>query len=187
MMVSDYPEAYKGQKDFEFIKEVPASWDETRVVNGKVGEFVTVARKKGSDWYLGGITNWDAREVSIPLEFLGSGEYIAEIYSDAPDADVNPKHTTIEQRRRHGRNLIESEPRSRRWRGSKIFAGEVGPPGFPSNPTRNIFTILWTFPVSSPTILVWPLPNARRNSWISSPVSWTKRDTVPAMRKSPTG
>jgi alpha-glucosidase len=99
MMVSDYPEAYKGQKDFEFIKEVPASWDETRVVNGKVGEFVTLARKKGEEWYLGAITNWDSREVSIPVEFLGSGEYIAEIYSDAPDAGVNPKHTTIETRR----------------------------------------------------------------------------------------
>ncbi len=99
MMVSDYPEAYAGQKDFEFIKEVPASWDETHVVNGKVGEFVTLARKKSSDWYLGGITNRDAREVSIPLEFLGPGEYIAGIYSDAPDADVNPKHTVIEQRR----------------------------------------------------------------------------------------
>jgi alpha-glucosidase len=98
-MVSDYPEAYKGQKDFEFIKEVPSSWDETHVVSGKVGEFVTIARKKGSDWYLGGITNRDARELNLPLEFLGPGEYVAEIYSDAPDAAANPKHTTIEQRR----------------------------------------------------------------------------------------
>ena len=47
MMVSDYPEAYRGQKDFEFIKEVPASWDETRVIGGKVGEYMTLARKKG--------------------------------------------------------------------------------------------------------------------------------------------
>ncbi len=99
MMVADYPEAYKGQKDFQFIKDVPSSWDETHVVNGKVGEFVTLARKKGDDWYLGAITNWDSREVNIPLEFLGSGQYSAEIYSDAADAGVNPKHTAIEQRR----------------------------------------------------------------------------------------
>jgi alpha-glucosidase len=99
MMVSDYPEAYKGQKDFEFIKAVPSSWDETHVVNGKVGEFVTLARKHGNEWYLGCITNLDSRDVDIPLEFLGSGEFLAEIYSDAPDAGVNPKHTTIEQRR----------------------------------------------------------------------------------------
>jgi len=107
MMVSDYPEAYKGQKDFEFIKEVPSSWDETHVVGGKVGEFVTLARKKGSEWYLGGITNWDSREMNIPLEFLGSGEYLAEIYSDAPDAGVNPKHTTIEQRRVTASTLLK--------------------------------------------------------------------------------
>lgn len=106
-MVADYPEAYKGQKDFEFIKEVPSSWDETHVVNGKVGEFVTLARKKGGEWYLGGITNWDSREVNIPLEFLGAGEYIAEIYSDAPDAAINPKHTTIEQRRVTASTLLK--------------------------------------------------------------------------------
>ena len=95
-MVSDYPEAYRGQKDFQFIEDVPASWDETRVVNGKVGEFVTLARKHGDDWYLGGITNGDARELNLSLEFLGSGEYTAEIYSDAADADVHPKNTAIE-------------------------------------------------------------------------------------------
>jgi alpha-glucosidase len=106
-MVSDYPEAYKGQKDFEFIKEVPSSWDETRVAGGKVGEYITLARKKGADWYLGAITNWDSREVNIPLEFLGSGEYVAEIYSDAPDAGVNPKHTTIEKRRVTASTLLK--------------------------------------------------------------------------------
>ncbi len=109
MMVSDYPEAYKGQKDFEFIKEVPSSWDETHVVGGKVGEFVTLARKKGNEWYLGAITNSDSREVNIPLEFLGAGEYIAEIYSDAPDAAVNPKHTTIEQRRVTASTLLKMD------------------------------------------------------------------------------
>ena len=98
-MVSDDPEAYQGQKDFEFIREVPASWDETRAVNGKVGEFVTLARRHGRDWYVGAITNGDAREVDIPLEFLGSGVYTAEIYGDAADAGVNPKHTSIQQKR----------------------------------------------------------------------------------------
>jgi alpha-glucosidase len=98
-MVSDSPEAYKAEKDFEFIKAVPATWDQTRVLNGRVGEFVTVARQSGREWYVGGITNGDARDVEIPLDFLGSGDYMAEIYSDASDAKVNPKHTLIEQRR----------------------------------------------------------------------------------------
>jgi alpha-glucosidase len=95
MMVSDSPEAYANQKDFDFIKQVPATWDETRAVNGKVGAYVTMARKSGQAWYLGTITNSDARDLEIPLEFLGTGNWTAEIYSDAPDASVNPQHTTI--------------------------------------------------------------------------------------------
>jgi alpha-glucosidase len=98
-MVSDSPEAYQGQKEFDFIEQVPASWDETHVVNGKVGEYVTLVRKSGADWYLGAITNWDSRDLSIPLEFLGAGNWTAEIYSDAPDADANPRHTVIERKR----------------------------------------------------------------------------------------
>jgi alpha-glucosidase len=80
------------------LKEVPASWDETRVVNGKVGEFVSIARRSGRDWYLGAITNGDARELDVPLEFLGGGNWTAEIYADAADAEANPKHTVIERR-----------------------------------------------------------------------------------------
>jgi alpha-glucosidase len=98
-MVSDYPEIYKGQKDFEFIKAAPTVWDETRVPGGRPGDYISVARRHGREWYVGTICGWHAQEVNLPLEFLGSGDFIADIYSDAPDADVNPKHTTIEQKR----------------------------------------------------------------------------------------
>ena len=97
--LADSPESYAGQKEFDFIKAVPTTWDQTRAVSGHIGDSVTVARKSGNDWYLGSITNWDAREVDVPLDFLGSGEWSAEIYSDAPDAATNPKHTLIEQKR----------------------------------------------------------------------------------------
>jgi alpha-glucosidase len=107
LMVSDAPEAYAGQRDFEFVKAVPATWDQTRVVSGRVGEFVAIARQSGPGWFLGGITNRDAREIEIPLEFLGAGEYAAEIYSDGPDAGVNPKHTSIEQRRVNGASVLK--------------------------------------------------------------------------------
>jgi alpha-glucosidase len=93
MMVSDYPEHYAGQHDFEFIKQVPVTWDEVRVLNGRPMENITVARRSGKDWYVGSITNWDARTVSVPLSFLGEGKYTAEIYADAPDAGTNAKHT----------------------------------------------------------------------------------------------
>jgi alpha-glucosidase len=94
-MVSDYPEHYAGQHDFEFIKQVPTSWDEVRVLDGQPTEFITVARRSGKDWYVGSITNWDARTVRVPLSFLGAGKYMAEIYADAPDAGENATHTTF--------------------------------------------------------------------------------------------
>jgi alpha-glucosidase len=98
-MVSDYPEAYEGQKELAFLSAVPSTWDETRVLNAKVGDYITVARRHGKEWYVGSIAGWHPAELDIPLEFLGSGDYIAEIYSDAPDAGVSPTHTTVEQKK----------------------------------------------------------------------------------------
>ncbi len=95
MMVSDYPEHYAGQRDFEFIKQVPVTWDEIRVLNGRPMENITVARRSGKDWYVGSITNWNPRTVQLPMTFLGEGKYTAEIYADAPDAGSDATHTTI--------------------------------------------------------------------------------------------
>lgn len=94
-MVSDSPQTYSGQPAFQFIKDVPASWDATRVLDGYPGKFVVMARRHGDDWYLGAITNWTARTARVPLTFLGPGAYTAEIYADAADAGVNPRHVTI--------------------------------------------------------------------------------------------
>ena len=95
MMVSDYPEHYEGQHDFEFIKQVPVTWDEVRVLNGQPMEYITVARRSGRDWFVGSITNWDELTVQVPLSFLGEGKYTAEIYADAPDAGTEATHTTF--------------------------------------------------------------------------------------------
>jgi alpha-glucosidase len=94
-MVSDSPQMYAGQPAFQFIKDVPASWDSTHVLNGEPGEFVTIARQHGQDWYLGSITNWTSRTLQVPLSFLGPGRYRAEIYADAADAGTSPKHVAI--------------------------------------------------------------------------------------------
>jgi alpha-glucosidase len=93
MMVSDFPEHYAGQHDFEFIKQVPVTWDEVHVLSGRPMENIAVARRSGKDWYVGSITNWDARTVKVPLSFLGEGKYTAEIYADAADAGTNATHT----------------------------------------------------------------------------------------------
>ncbi len=72
-MVSDSPDAYDGQKELDFLKAVPANWDETRVLNGVPPEYVTIARRSGKNWFVGGITDWDARELIVPLNFLDAG------------------------------------------------------------------------------------------------------------------
>jgi alpha-glucosidase len=95
-MVADWPKVYDGEPAFEFIKAAPATWDETKVLNGKPGEYVTIARRHGKEWFLGSMTNWDARELDVPLEFLRSGTFTAEIYADAADADVHPTKVKIE-------------------------------------------------------------------------------------------
>jgi len=105
-MVSDSPQAYTGQAAFQFIKDVPTQWDEMHVLGGDPGEYVTIARRHGTEWYLGSITNWSQRELHIPLNFLGAGRYTAEIYEDADDADLHPKNVAIKKLTvRKGENL----------------------------------------------------------------------------------
>jgi alpha-glucosidase len=67
------------------------------VLDGFPGEYITLARRKGSEWFLGSMTNWSARELDLPLTFLPSGQYIAEIYADAEDADRYPKGVRIQK------------------------------------------------------------------------------------------
>jgi alpha-glucosidase len=86
VMVSDYPEAYEGRPGFEFIEAVPTVWDETRVLAGQPAQFIVVARRKGDRWYVGAMTDWDERTLSLPLDFLGAGDYEATIFADGPEA-----------------------------------------------------------------------------------------------------
>jgi len=91
-MVADYPDAYIGQPGFEVVKQIPGTWDETRVVAAAVDQFVSIARREKEKWFIGTITNRDAREISLDFSFLPAGKYTAEIYSDAPDANENANH-----------------------------------------------------------------------------------------------
>jgi len=91
-MVADYPEAYEGQPGFEFLRKVPTIWDETYVSNAEVGKYITIARRKGTDWYVGTINNTEARTLTMVLDFLPKGNYTLEWYADAPDIDKKPDH-----------------------------------------------------------------------------------------------
>jgi alpha-glucosidase len=99
VMVSDYPEAYEGQPGFEFIEKVPTVWDDTKVLNGEPPKYVTIARQKDKVWYLGGMTDWDARDLEIPLDFLGAGEYEAQVFADGSDADQVATSLNITKKR----------------------------------------------------------------------------------------
>ncbi|MGZ8878361.1 MAG: glycoside hydrolase family 97 catalytic domain-containing protein, partial [Candidatus Aminicenantales bacterium] len=88
VMVSDYPEAYEGQPGLEFIEKVPTVWDDTKALGGLPAKYVAIARRSGDGWWIGAMTNWDARELDLPLDFLGAGEYEATIFADGADAAV---------------------------------------------------------------------------------------------------
>jgi alpha-glucosidase len=81
-----------------FVTSFPNTWDETKVLNGVPGEYITIARRSGDDWYLGSMTGWTPRELNVSLSFLGNGKYTAEIYADAKDADQFPKHVVISKK-----------------------------------------------------------------------------------------
>jgi alpha-glucosidase len=97
-MLADYPEAYEGQPGLEFIEKVPTVWDETKVLSGYPGQSIVMARRKGDRWFLGAMTNWDPRDLAVPLVFLGAGAYEARIFADGPDAASEGTSLKIETR-----------------------------------------------------------------------------------------
>lgn len=97
-MASDLPENYTGQA-FDFVKQVPCVWAETRIPDAQIGSYVVTARKAwtGDDWYLGAITNEEPRQLTVKTDFLSPDRtYTATIYRDGPEADYRNNPTAIE-------------------------------------------------------------------------------------------
>jgi alpha-glucosidase len=90
-MVSDSPDAYRGQPGAEFLRVVPASWDETRVLAGEIGEFIVVARRRGKHWFVGAMTNESGRTLQVPRDFLKKGAHSMTEYADSANAATDPK------------------------------------------------------------------------------------------------
>jgi len=103
-MAADLLENYEANpKPFKFIEDVPVDWEDTRVLNGEIGDFVTIVRKdrNSDDWYLGAISDEEGRELKAPLSFLDPGrKYVAQIYRDGEHADWKraPQDIVIEER-----------------------------------------------------------------------------------------
>jgi alpha-glucosidase len=90
-MLADYPDAYRNQPGFDWLQNLPATWDETRVPTADVNQFICTARRKGTDWYVGTLTNHAARTLTIPLDFLPAGTtFVATFYGDGPETAKNP-------------------------------------------------------------------------------------------------
>src|SRR5260370_10024216 len=102
-MAADLREDYEKEPAFEFIRDGAVDWDTTRVIDGKIGDYVIVARKqrRGPEWFLGAITDEEARTFDVPLSFLTKGQsYVAEIYAVGPTANwaTNPLAVAISKR-----------------------------------------------------------------------------------------
>lgn len=92
-VICDSPYNYrKDPSGLDFLKIVPTTWDETKTLSGEVGDFIVVARRSGNDWYVGGMTDWDPRILKVGFDFLGAGNYKADVWKDAPDSDQVPAH-----------------------------------------------------------------------------------------------
>jgi alpha-glucosidase len=99
-MAADLIENYVNQPAFQFIRDVAVDWEQTRVLDARIGDHVVVARQErnGEDWYIGAITDEEPRTVEVPLSFLPAGRsYVAEVYADGADAHwlTNPLPITI--------------------------------------------------------------------------------------------
>ncbi len=102
-MAADLPENYVGKPAFQFIRDVAVDWETSKTIDGKVGDYVIVARKakNSGEWFLGAITDEEARTFDVPLSFLTPGtRYVAEIYADGPGANwaTNPLPVAISRR-----------------------------------------------------------------------------------------
>jgi alpha-glucosidase len=112
-MVADYPDAYRaprdshrGQPGAQFLREVPASWDETRVLAGEVGKYIVVARRRGRTWFLGAMNNEEPRTLRVPLNFLGANEYSLSAYADGEAAASDPEQVSLSSSRVKARDTL---------------------------------------------------------------------------------
>jgi alpha-glucosidase len=108
-MLSDSPSNYLSEPEaMEFLSAVPTEWDETKVLDARIADYVVVARRSGNDWYVGAMTDWTPRNLEINLSFLPEGNFTMEAYQDGVNADryaSDYKKTTIQVNRTTKVNL----------------------------------------------------------------------------------
>ena len=107
-MLADNPSNYKREPEcMHFLSQVPTEWDDTKVLDAKVGEYVIVARKNGLNWYVGGMTDWTPRDYKLDFKFLPEGEYTLEIYKDGINADRAARDYKFEKKAISNKDVLD--------------------------------------------------------------------------------
>jgi alpha-glucosidase len=107
LVLCDSPKNYRGQPGVDFLKNIPTVWDDTRVLDGAMGQHIAIARRSGNKWFLGAMTDQNAREISVKLDFLGEGSWKAKIWKDAPDSDTAAEHLVTEDVRVNAARVLD--------------------------------------------------------------------------------
>jgi alpha-glucosidase len=112
MMADNPSNYYKEAESADFISRIPTVWDETKAIDAKVGDYLVMARRKGNNWYLGAMTDWDARTLEIDLSFLEEGDYQIEIMQDGMNAQRagNDYKKTVQKVTRNQKISINMAP-----------------------------------------------------------------------------
>lgn len=113
-MLADLPENYIDKPEFQFLSDVPVNWEETKILNGAIGQYITTVRKdiSSDDWYLGSLTNEESRDLEISLSFLDAeATYEAQIYEDADGTDYqnNPSKVNVRTQEVTAEDMITLE------------------------------------------------------------------------------
>lgn len=121
-MLADSPSKYmKEQECTDFIAKVPTTFDETIALDGKIAEYITIARRKGNTWFVGSMTNWTPRSCTIDLSFLSEGNYEAEIFADGINADREATDYKKRSTHRHCQRQTQCTTGTRRWMDSTNY------------------------------------------------------------------
>lgn len=102
----DRPEFYKGEEELEFWKAIPSVWDDSRALDGEIGEYIVQARRSGNDWFVGAMTNTEARTVTLTTDFLEPGKkYMLHLYEDDDKLDTRTKVRSTHKKIKAGDKL----------------------------------------------------------------------------------
>lgn len=105
----DNPTLYRGEEELEFWKVIPTVWDDSRALDGEIGEYIVQARRSGNEWFVGAMTNTEARTITVTTDFLKSGtKYVLNLYEDDDSLNTRTKVRTTHKRIKAGDKLVLS-------------------------------------------------------------------------------